>query len=209
MMADETTPETPQTANPADAAKPAAAATPIAEGAANPAAEVADLKDKLLRTLAEMENLRRRSEREMADTRTYAVANFARDMLTVGDNLRRAIDAVPKEQRDGRDPALNALIEGVEMTERGMEHSMAKFGVRRVETAGAKFDPQVHQAMFEVEAPDAQPGTVVQEVQAGYAIGDRVLRPALVGIAKRAKPVVVNVNENHEKVAAAPEGPES
>ena len=171
--------------------------------------EVADLKDKLLRTLAEMENLRRRTEREMADARTYAVASVARDMLTVGDNLRRAIDAVPKEQRDGRDPALNALIEGVEVTERGMEQAMAKFGVRRVETKGAKFDPAMHQAMYEADSPDAAPGTVVEEIQAGYAIGDRVLRPALVAIAKRAKPTVVASDDPEPKVAAAPEGPES
>ncbi len=203
MMADETTPETPDTAKPAEAAAPD---VPAPDMAAQAAAEVADMKDKLLRTLAEMENLRRRTEREMADSRTYAVASFARDMLTVGDNLRRAIDAVPKEQRDGRDPALSALIEGVEVTERGMEQAMTKFGVRRVETKGTKFDPAMHQAMFEVEAPDAAPGTVVEEIQAGYAIGDRVLRPALVGIAKRPKPAAV---DPEPKVTAAPEGPES
>jgi molecular chaperone GrpE len=208
MMADETTLETP------DAAKAATDAQPPPENAAGFSidglmTEVADLKDRLLRTLAEMENLRRRTEREMADARTYAVASFARDMLTVGDNLRRAIDAVPKEQRDGRDPALNALIEGVEVTERGMEQAMTKFGVRRVETKGAKFDPSMHQAMYEADSPDAAPGTVVEEIQAGYAIGDRVLRPALVAIAKRAKPTVVASDDPEPKVAAAPEGPES
>jgi molecular chaperone GrpE len=165
------------------------------------------MKDKVLRTLAEMENLRRRTEREIADARTYSVASFARDMLTVADNLRRAIDAVPKEQRDGRDPALNALIEGVEVTERGMEQSMAKFGVKRIETKGAKFDPAMHQAMYEVESADVAPGTVADEVQAGYAIGERVLRPALVAVAKRAKPAAAPVHE--DKVTAAPEGPES
>ena len=210
MMADETTPESPDTAKTAESE----AQAPQPPAPDSVAAEIADMKDKLLRTLAEMENLRRRTEREMADTRTYAVASFARDMLTVGDNLRRAIDAVPKEQRDGRDPALNALIEGVEVTERGMEQAMTKFGVRRVDTAGVKFDPQIHQAMFEVESPDAAPGTVVQEVQAGYVIGERVLRPALVGIAKRPKPTVVTVSAESsaatdDKVAAAPEGPES
>jgi molecular chaperone GrpE len=199
-MADETAPETP-------AANDAQPAAPAAPQAADPAAEVADMKDKLLRTLAEMENLRRRTEREIADARTYSVASFARDMLTVADNLRRAIDAVPKEQRDGRDPALNALIEGVEVTERGMEQAMTKFGVRRVETKGVKFDPAMHQAMFEVESADLAPGMVAEEVQAGYAIGERVLRPALVAVAKRAKPAVVPSHE--DKVAAAPEGPES
>ncbi|MEJ0011377.1 MAG: nucleotide exchange factor GrpE [Bauldia sp.] len=200
-MADETTPETPAAND-----TPAEGKTFSIDGLMN---EVAEMKDKVLRTLAEMENLRRRTEREMADARTYAIASFARDMLTVGDNLRRAIDAVPKEQRDGRDPALNALIEGVEVTERGMEQAMTKFGVRRVETKGTKFDPAMHQAMFEVDTPDAAPGTVVEEIQAGYAIGDRVLRPALVAIAKRAKPAVVAANDPEPKVTAAPEGPES
>jgi molecular chaperone GrpE len=137
------------------------------------------------------------------------VASFARDMLTVGDKLRRAIDAVPKEQRDGRDPALNALIEGVEVTERGMEQAMAKFGVRRVETKGTKFDPAMHQAMFEVESADLAPGTVAEEIQAGYAIGERVLRPALVAIAKRVKPAAVAADDPEPRVTAAPEGPES
>jgi molecular chaperone GrpE len=197
-MTEETAPETPATND----AQPAAPST-----TPEPAAEVAEMKDKLLRTLAEMENLRRRTEREVADARTYAVASFARDMLTVADNLRRAIDAVPKEQRDGRDPALNALIEGVEVTERGMEQAMQKFGVRRIDTKGTKFDPSMHQAMFEVEAADVQPGMVAEEVQAGYAIGERVLRPALVAVAKRAKPAAAPAHE--DKVTAAPEGPES
>lgn len=169
-------------------------------------AEVADLKDKLLRTLAEMENLRRRTERELADQRQYAVASFARDMLTVGDNLRRAIDAVPKEMRDGRDPALNALIEGVEVTERGLEQSLTKFGVRRVETAGQKFDPAFHQAMFEVEKPDAQPGTVAEEIQAGYAIGERVLRPALVSVVKRPAKQAPSAAETPAETAAEATG---
>jgi molecular chaperone GrpE len=204
-MADETTPEMPDAAKIDSPAAPESATFSI-DGLMT---EVADLKDKLLRTLAEMENLRRRTEREIADARTYAVASFARDMLTVGDNLRRAIDAVPKEQRDGRDPALNALIEGVEVTERGMEQAMTKFGVRRVETTGTKFDPAMHQAMYEAEVPDAVPGTVVEEIQAGYAIGERVLRPALVAIAKRAKLTVVREDAAEDIVAKAPEGPES
>jgi len=191
MMADETTPEMDDAAESASPAVTESTTFSI-DGLMT---EVADLKDKLLRTLAEMENLRRRTEREIADARTYAVASFARDMLTVGDNLRRAIDAVPKEQRDGRDPALNALIEGVEVTERGMEQAMAKFGVRRLEPRGQKFDPALHQAMFEVDSPDVPPGTVVEEIQAGYVIGERTLRPALVAIAKRTKPVVVTGDE--------------
>jgi len=205
MMADETTPEVPAAAKIDSPAAPDSTTFSI-DGLMT---EAADLKDRLLRTLAEMENLRRRTEREIADARTYAVASFARDMLTVGDNLRRAIDAVPKEQRDGRDPALNALIEGVEVTERGMEQAMTKFGVRRVETTGTKFDPAMHQAMYEAEVPEAAPGTVVEEIQAGYAIGDRVLRPALVAIAKRAKLTVVKSDAAEDIVAKASEGPES
>jgi molecular chaperone GrpE len=147
-------------------------------------AEVADLKDRLLRTLAEMENLRRRSEREMADTRQYAVANFARDMLTVSDNLRRAIDALPAESEQGKDPVLAALIEGVEVTERGLAQTLEKFGVHPIDAKGEKFDPAHHQAMFEVENAELPSGSVAEVVQTGYRIGERVLRPALVGVAK-------------------------
>ena len=186
MMADETTPET----EPAPVLDSEDGA-PVADETEALRDDVADLRNKLLRTLAEMENLRRRTEREIVDARLYAVANFARDMLTVGDNLRRAIDAVPTELRDGRDPALSALIEGVEVTERILEQSLGKFGVKRVETKGQKFDPSIHQAMLEIDAGDVPPGTVAEEIQAGYVIGERVLRPALVAIARRAKPVVV------------------
>jgi molecular chaperone GrpE len=192
MMADETPttpekqPDGPATETP-EAANDAGPAAAGADAAASLKAEVADMKDKLLRTLAEMENLRRRTERELADQRQYAIASFARDMLTVGDNLRRAIEAVPKEQRGSGDQALDSLIEGVEMTERGLEQSLAKVGVRRVETKGLKFDPSFHQAMFEVDVPEAQPGTVADEIQAGYAIGERVLRPALVSVVKKPK----------------------
>lgn len=198
-MADETTPEADKAA---DSAAPADEAETLR-------AEVADLKNKLLRALAEMENLRRRTEREISDARQYAVANFARDVLTVGDNLRRALDAVPKDAGKD-DPALAALIEGVEVTGRSLQQSLQKFGVKRVETKGQKFDPGVHQAMLEVEAADADPGTVADEIQAGYVIGDRVLRPALVAVAKRAKaPPKPAAEDDESKVAAAPEGPES
>ncbi len=146
--------------------------------------ELAETKDRLLRTLAEMENLRRRSEREMADTRQYAVANFARDMLTVSDNLRRAIDALPNKPDETSDPALAALIEGVEVTERGLTQTLEKFGVRPIDALGEKFDPVHHQAMFEIEDPERPAGSVAQVVQAGYRIGERVLRPAMVGVAK-------------------------
>jgi molecular chaperone GrpE len=174
-MADE---NTPQTEAPEIAAEPAPDRTAALE------AEVADLKNRLLRTLADMENLRRRTEREMADTRQYAVANFARDVLNVGDNLRRAIDAVPAEVRDGSDPALSALLEGVEVTERGLAQTLQKFGVRQMEPKGQKFDPTRHQAMFEIEDKERTSGTIAEVVQAGYAIGERVLRPAMVGVTK-------------------------
>ena len=154
--------------------------------------EVDDLKDKLMRTLAEMENLRKRTERELSDTRQYAVASFARDMLTVADNLKRAIDAVPPEVRDQGDKAFDSLVEGVEVTARGLEQTLTKFGVKPVDAKGEKFDPQVHQAMYELETADIPSGHVAEVVQAGYAIGERVLRPALVAVAKAKKAVSPN-----------------
>ena len=203
-MADETSPDKPAAPNEAAKAPESAAAEPSADDpAAALKAEAAEAKDRLLRTLAEMENLRRRTEREIADARQYAVASFARDMLTVGDNLRRAIDAVPQESRGAGDAALDALVEGVEVTERGLEQTLAKFGVKRVAAKGEKFDPALHQAMFEVESADARPGTVVEEIQVGYVIGERVLRPALVGVAKRPKPEVAV--DNTAAPATAPE----
>ena len=147
-------------------------------------AEKTDLKEKLLRTLADMENLRRRTEREIADARTYAISNFARDMLNVADNFQRAIDSVPSEAREAGEPVLKALVEGVELTEREMLKVLERYGVKRIDPQGQKFDPNLHQAMFEVPNADVPTGTVVQVVQTGYIIGERVLRPALVGVAK-------------------------
>ena len=147
-------------------------------------AEVGDLKDRLTRTLAEMENLRKRTTREIADSRQYAVTSFARDMLTVADNLKRAIAAVPAEARTAENKALASFIEGVEVTERGLEQTLAKFGVKPLDPQGEKFNPDFHQAVFEVETADVPPGSVAQVMQAGYVIGDRVLRPAMVGVAK-------------------------
>jgi molecular chaperone GrpE len=148
------------------------------------AAENADLRDKLLRTVAEMENLRKRTEREVSDTRSYAIAGFARDMLTATDSLSRALMVLPAEARDTADGAMKSLIEGIEMTEREMQRLLGKHGVKPIEAEGQKFDPHKHQAMFEVPDPSRPEGTVVQVVQAGFAIGDRVLRPAMVGVAK-------------------------
>jgi molecular chaperone GrpE len=147
-------------------------------------AENQDLRDKLLRTIAEMENLRKRTEREISDTRSYAIAGFARDMLTATDSLSRALMVLPAEARDSSDATTRSLIEGIEMTEREMQRLLAKHGVKPIEAEGQKFDPHKHQAMFEVPDPSRPEGTVVQVVQAGFAIGDRVLRPAMVGVAK-------------------------
>ena len=145
-------------------------------------AERDDLKDKLLRTLAEMENLRRRTEREIADAKAYAVTSFARDMLGSSDNLRRALESLPADAMKTADAATKALHEGVELTERELLKTLERHGVRRIDPQGEKFDPNLHQAMF--EAPDATiaKGLVSKVVQIGYKIGERVLRPALVGV---------------------------
>lgn len=143
-----------------------------------------DLKDRALRTAAEMENLRRRTARDVVDARTYAVANFARDMLQVADNLQRALDAIPSEAKASDDTGFKTLIEGVELTQRGMLSTLERHGVKKLAPEGERFDPNFHQAMFEVPNPDIAAGTVVQVVQPGYSIGDRVLRPAMVGVSK-------------------------
>jgi molecular chaperone GrpE len=147
-------------------------------------AEVADLKDRLVRSMAEMENLRKRTAREIVDSRQYAVTSFARDMLTVADNLKRAIAAVPAELRSGDNKAVTAFLEGVEVTERGLEQTLEKHGVRTIDAKGEKFNPDFHQAMYEVESADVPPGSVAEVVQTGYKIGERVLRPAMVAVAK-------------------------
>ena len=162
-------------------------AGPIEAGADSAAAleaEKIDLRDKLLRSLADIENMRRRTEREVADARSYAVTNFARDMLTVADNVRRALESLPAGAREAADGALTALIDGIELTERDLLKTLERHGVKRLDPLGQKFDPNFHQAMFEVPNPDVANGTVVQVVQSGYAIAGRVLRPALVGVAK-------------------------
>jgi molecular chaperone GrpE len=147
-------------------------------------AEKAELKDKLLRALADMENLRRRTEKDLADARIYGVTRFARDMLDVADNLRRAVESVPADARETADGAFKALLEGVGLTERDLQKKMETHGVRKQEPEGKKFDPNFHQAMFEVPDETKPNGTVLQVVQSGYVIGDRVLRPAMVGVSK-------------------------
>jgi molecular chaperone GrpE len=146
--------------------------------------EAAEAKDRMLRTLAEMENLRKRTAREVSDARTYGISGFARDVLDIADNLQRALDAVPAEARAAADPGLKSLIEGVELTERSLHNALEKNGVRKFDPAGEKFDPNIHQAMYEVPDPSVPAGTIAHVVQAGYMIGERVLRPALVGVAK-------------------------
>ena len=146
--------------------------------------ELGETRDKMLRTLADMENLRKRTSREVSDARTYGITGFARDVLEIADNLQRALDAVPAEARANADPGLKALIEGVELTERSLLNTLEKNGVKKFDPSGQKFDPNFQQAMYEVPDPSVPAGTVVQVVQAGFMIGDRVLRPALVAVAK-------------------------
>lgn len=154
-------------------------------------AEAADFRDRYLRLAAEMDNLRRRTERDVKDAKSYSVAGFARDMLAVSDNLRRALDAISEESRASGDTGFNTLIEGVEMTERSMLSALERHGVKKLEPTGQKFDPNFHQAMFEVPNTEVPNNTVVQVVQAGYTIGERVLRPAMVGVAKGGPKTVV------------------
>ncbi|MGH1592080.1 nucleotide exchange factor GrpE [Methylobacterium phyllosphaerae] len=173
-----------QDSAPADLGAGSASVDPVAEALALLTAERDELKDRMLRTLAEMENLRRRTEREVADARAYAVTNFARDVLNVADNIRRALDSVPADAKASADGALKGLIDGIELTERDLGKTLERHGVKIVEPQGQRFDPNRHQAMFEVPNAEVPAGTVVQVVQAGYVIGERVLRPALVGVAK-------------------------
>jgi molecular chaperone GrpE len=153
------------------------------EDAAALAKEVADLKDKLLRALADMENLRRRTERDAAEARAYAIASFAEDLVGAVDNMQRALEAA-HDHKDAMDGAALALVEGVELTERELLKALEKHGVRKFDPKGAKFDPNLHQALFEVPDPQIPSGTVAQVIQAGYMLGERVLRPARVGVSK-------------------------
>jgi molecular chaperone GrpE len=146
-------------------------------------AEKADLTDRLVRLAADMDNLRKRTERDAQDARKYAVTKFAGDMLVVGDNLKRALEAVPAEKKE-EDEALKALVDGVEMTGREMDRLLEKNGITKISALGERFDPHRHQAMFEVSDPSVPAGTVVQVMQEGYQIGDRVLRAAMVGVSK-------------------------
>lgn len=145
-------------------------------------AALAEANDRLLRALAEGENLRRRSQREREDTARFAITAFARDVLSVADNLRRALEAVPEDAGDNE--ALGSLVGGIELTERELAAIFQRHGVERVDPAGEKFDHNFHEAMFEIPTADAEPGTVVQVVQTGYVLNGRLLRAAQVGIAR-------------------------
>lgn len=173
---DEQTPEAAE-----DGAEKAEAGSPWAEG--GPEAEIADLKDKLLRALADNENTIRRAKREREDTAKYAAANFARDMLTVADNLQRALDATPDGLRDGDDQS-KSFLEGIELTSRELLSVLERHGINRISPMGEKFNHDQHEALFEVPTSDAEPGMVMQVVEDGFMIHDRLLRAAKVGVSK-------------------------
>jgi len=167
-----------------------AAAAEVAQGALAPEARIAELeakyaetKDQLLRALAETENTRRRLRKEAEDTAKYAVAAFAKELLAAPDNLRRALDAIPAEGRK-EDALLERLAEGVELVERELLAIFERHGIKRIEALGAPFDHNLHQALFEVETAEQPPGTVVQVLAPGYLIHERLLRPAMVAVAK-------------------------
>lgn len=157
------------------------------ENAADPVAaaqaEAAALKDQLLRALAETENVRRRAARDKDDAAKFAMAGFAREVLGVADNLSRALEAISPESLE-KDPALKTLFDGVQATQRQLDTAFEKQAIKKVWPLGEKFDSNLHQAMFEVPGTDKPAGTVVQVLQAGYTLHDRLLRPAMVGVAK-------------------------
>jgi molecular chaperone GrpE len=186
----------------ASAGEPAAQPEPAAAPKSSTSLdrELADTKDRLLRALADMDNMRKRTEREVADARIYGISSFARDILGVADNMHRAMAALDDELRAKADEGLKALLDGVELTERELINVLEKNGVKRIEPLGQKFDPNRHQAMYEIEDASVPAGSVLQVMQAGYLIGDRVLRPALVAVAKggdKAPPVAASsANDN-------------
>jgi molecular chaperone GrpE len=147
-------------------------------------AEVESLKDQRLRALAEVENIRRRAEKERAEASQYAMTKFARDMLGIADNFARALAACPPALRTAADPQIRAVLDGVEATDRQLVATMERYGVKQIETEG-KFDPNLHQAIAEVPGNGKPPGMIVDVMQTGFMIGDRLLRPAMVTVARR------------------------
>jgi molecular chaperone GrpE len=160
-------------------------------GGDDAASQIAGLKDQLLRALAEAENARRRAQKEREDTAKYAVANFAREMVTIADNFHRALEAVPQ---DTNDPALKNVIAGLQATERQLQAALERFGIKKLEPLGQPFDPNFHRVMMEIDDPDQPPGTILQVLQSGYMIQDRLLREALVGVAKGSNATVQKVD---------------
>ena len=148
-------------------------------------AEVESLKDQRLRALAEVENIRRRAEKEKAEASQYAVTKFARDMVGIADNFARALAACPPILRDAADPQVKAVLDGVEATDRQLISTLERYGVKQVDTADGKFDPNLHQAIAEVPGNGKPPGSIVDVVQSGFMIGERLLRPAMVTVARK------------------------
>ncbi|CAL9914186.1 Protein GrpE [Candidatus Liberibacter solanacearum] len=147
-------------------------------------AKAEEFREKYLRVLADMENIRRRTDREIQDAQSYSIAAFARDMLSVSDNLSRALNSVPIDKTQNSDSEIKSLIDGIEMTRREMMSTLEKYGVKKIDAKNQKFNPNIHQAMFEESNETIPSNTVIKVVQDGYAIGERILRPALVGISK-------------------------
>ena len=162
--------------------------------------ELAALNDRLLRTAAELENVRRRGRKDLEDARKFAARGFAEDMLAVADNLSRALEAVAPEAR--REGAAAGLIEGVELTMRALDGALRRHGVEAIEALGARFDPNLHQAMFEAESAEVEPGAVMQVLRGGYTIHGRLLRPAMVGVAKAPAPAGANRGEEEGEAGA-------
>ena len=144
-----------------------------------------DAENRILRTLAETENLRKRYEREKEDLSNYVISNFAKETLSILDNLQRALNSIKTNELKDNDKNISKFVEGIELTEKQIITVFEKFKIEKVESLDANFDPNMHQAMFEVESEDKEPGTVVEVVQEGYKIGERLLRPALVGVSKK------------------------
>ena len=169
------TPETPETAGDTEAADPLAALND----------QIAALQQDILYAQAETQNVRRRAEKEVADAHTYAVTKFARDILSVGDNLTRALAAIPAAARE--DDGMKGLVAGLEATERELMNVFERHGITRIAAIGLPLDPNQHQAMVEIPSADAEPGTIVMEMAPGYMLKDRLLRAAMVGVAKKAE----------------------
>ena len=158
--------------------------------------QIEQLRDEKLRLLAEMDNLRKRTDRERSDSVRYGSINLARDMLSPEDNLTRALEAIPEEEKSS--DTINNLIDGLKMVQKEFATILKRHGVRKIEALNNKFDHNLHQAMVEVENDEVEPGIVVQEMQSGYIMHDRLLRPSMVGVSKKVKKID-NIEENEGK----------